>query len=45
MGKTIYPLVQEGGLDIDYKYEIPIAESWLKKNGYTKKKLPYNIIF
>ena len=43
MGKTIYPLVQEGGLDIDYKYEIPIAESWLKKNGYTKKKLPYKL--
>lgn len=45
MGKNIFPLVQEGGLDIDYKYEIPIAENWLRSNGFTKRKLPYKNIY
>ena len=41
MGHKISPLIQQGGLDIDYEYELPIAEGWLKKNGFTEKKLPY----
>ena len=41
MGKKIYPLTQTGGLDIDYRYEIPIAENWLKEKGFTENKLPY----
>ena len=41
MGKKIHPLIQEGGLDIDYLYEVPVAESWLRKKGFTEKKLPY----
>lgn len=41
MGKKIHPLIQEGGLDIDYPYEVPIAEGWLKRNGFTEKELPY----
>ena len=41
MGHKIFPLIQQGGLDIDYKYEIPIAEGWLKENGFTEKKFPY----
>ena len=41
MGKKIHPLVQEGGLDIDYSYEVPIAEGWLKSKGFTETKLPY----
>ena len=35
MGHKISPLIQQGGVDIDYEYEIPIAEGWLKKNGFT----------
>ena len=41
MGKKIHPLIQEGGLDIDYAYEVPIAEGWLKAKGFTETKLPY----
>ena len=41
MGKKIYPLTQSGGLDIDYMYEIPLAEYWLKEKGFTEDKLPY----
>lgn len=41
MGKKIYPLKQEGVLDIDIEQEIPLAEFWLKKNGFSEDKLPY----
>ncbi len=41
MGKKIYPLTQNGVLDVDYDYEIKIAENWLKSNGFTNNSLPY----
>ena len=41
MGKKIYPLTQNGVLDVDYDYEIKIAENWLKNNGFTEDILPY----
>ena len=41
MGKKIYPLMQTGGLDIDYSFEIPLAENWLREKGFTEEKLPY----
>ncbi len=34
MGKKIYPLKQWGGLDVDYEWQIPQVEYWLKKNHY-----------
>lgn len=43
MGKKIYPLTQEGVLDVDYPYELPIAEYWLKTNGFTEEQLPYKL--
>ena len=43
MGKKIYPLIQDGVLDVDFAYELPIAENWLKTNGFTEEKLPYKI--
>lgn len=33
MGKKIYPLKQWGGVDVDYEWQIPQVEFWLKKNG------------
>jgi hypothetical protein len=32
MGKRIYPLKQWGGLDVDFEWQIPQVEYWLKKN-------------
>jgi len=32
MGSRIYPLKQWGGLDVDYKWQIPQVEYWLKEN-------------
>jgi hypothetical protein len=33
MGQKIYPLKQEGGFDVDYEWQVPMAEYWLKKYG------------
>ena len=43
MGQKIFPLTQDGVLDVDLPYEIPIAENWLKGKGFTKEKLPYEL--
>lgn len=32
MGQKIYPLKQWGGLDVDYEWQIPQVEYWLKMN-------------
>jgi len=32
MGRKIYPLKQSCGLDVDYEWQIPQVEYWLKKN-------------
>lgn len=32
MGRKIYPLRQWGGLDVDYEWQVPQAEYWIKKN-------------
>lgn len=34
MGKKIFPLKQWGGLDVDYEWQIPQVEYWLKKNDF-----------
>lgn len=41
MGKKIYPLKQWGGCDVDYEWQIPLVEYWLKKQGFTEKNTPY----
>ncbi len=33
MGQKIYPLKQEGGLDVDYEWQMPQVEHWLKARG------------
>lgn len=33
MGQRIAPLKQSGGLDVDYEWQIPLVEYWLKTNG------------
>jgi len=39
MGREIYPLKQWGGLDVDYEWQIPMAEYWLKKHGFTENTI------
>jgi CMP-N-acetylneuraminic acid synthetase len=33
MGNNIHPLRQEAGCDVDYEWQIPVVEWWLKKYG------------
>jgi len=33
MGRKIYPLRQWGGLDVDYEWQIPLVEFWLRARG------------
>lgn len=33
MGQNIWPIRNYGGLDVDYDYQMPQAEFWLKQNG------------
>jgi hypothetical protein len=33
MGQKIYPLKQWGGLDVDFEWQIPLVEYWLKAHG------------
>ena len=40
MGQRIYPLKQWGGLDVDYEWQIPQVEYWLKEHGFTENKTP-----
>jgi hypothetical protein len=41
MGKKIYPLKQWGGCDIDYKWQVPGVESWLREHGFSENRTPY----
>ena len=34
MGQKIYPLKQWGGLDVDYEWQVPQVEFWLKEHGF-----------
>lgn len=40
MGQRIYPLKQEGGIDVDYEWQVPRVEYWLRKHGYTEDSIP-----
>ncbi|MAF43264.1 MAG: cytidylyltransferase [Parcubacteria group bacterium] len=42
MGNKIYPIENEAGLDIDYEWQWGQMEWWLKKNGFTEEKTPYD---
>lgn len=41
MGRRIYPLKQWGGCDVDYEWQIPQVEFWLKKHGFSETGTPY----
>lgn len=42
MGQKIYPLKQWGGCDVDFEWQIPGVEYWLKKHGFSDKKTRYD---
>jgi len=42
MGQKIYPLKQWGGCDVDFEWQIPLVEYWLRKHGFSAEKTPYD---
>lgn len=41
MGRRIAPLKQWGGLDVDYEWQVPQVEFWLRAHGFTEAATPY----
>jgi len=41
MGNRIFPLKQWGGCDVDYEWQVPQVEFWLRKHGFTETVTPY----
>ena len=37
MGRNIHPLKQWGGCDIDYEWQVPMAEFWLRKHDFQEE--------
>ena len=38
MGKKIAPILSWGGCDVDYEWQIPMVEFWLRKHSFENKK-------
>jgi hypothetical protein len=36
MGQKIHPIVSGGGCDIDFEWQVPMVEHWLRKHGFTE---------
>ena len=41
MGRKILPIKQWGGLDVDYPWQVPLVEYWLREHGFTETGTPY----
>jgi len=41
IGRKVHPLHQEGGCDIDFEWQFPMVEHFLREKGFTETKLPY----
>jgi len=44
MGQKIKPILNWAGGDIDYDWQVPVVEFWLKKHGFTQNKIPHKKI-
>lgn len=42
MGQRIYPLKQWGGCDVDYIWQVPGVEFWLREHGFSEVRTPYD---
>jgi hypothetical protein len=42
MGKRIYPLKQWGGCDVDFSWQVPGVEHWLREHGFSVDRTPYD---
>ena len=42
MGRKIRPVLNWAGCDIDYEWQVPVVEFWLKMHGFSPELTPYN---
>ena len=42
MGERTAPIVHQGGFDVDYDWQIPGVERWLRQQGFTEDQIPYS---
>ncbi len=42
MGQKIFPLLQTAGCDIDYEWQVPGVEYWLRQCGFSETQTPYD---
>ena len=42
MGRRIAPIQQWGGLDVDFEWQIPLVEYWLRQHGFDEHATPYD---
>ncbi len=43
MGQRIYPLKQWGACDVDYIWQVPGVEFWLREHGFSETRTPYDV--
>lgn len=43
MGRRIHPLKQWGGCDVDYIWQIPGVEFWLRAHRFSESQTPYDV--
>jgi CMP-N-acetylneuraminic acid synthetase len=41
IGKTVHPLHQEGGCDVDFEWQFPVVEHFLRRVGFSEQTTPY----
>ena len=41
IGRTVHPMHQEGGCDIDFEWQFPVVEHFLRNVGFTETTMPY----
>ena len=42
MGERTAPILHQGGYDVDYDWQIPGVERWLRQQGFSDTALPYD---
>lgn len=42
IGRAVHPMHQEGGCDVDFEWQFPVVEHFLRSAGFTEEKTPYD---
>lgn len=44
IGQRVHPLRQWGGQDVDYEWQLPMVEFWLRAHGFSETATPYTSV-